>query len=114
MLRKAITSLALAVSVLALAVAVLACGAGAAGVPNHGQTSPERASARCVVPDLEVMRISEAKRTLRHAHCRPGKVKILNGKASRAVVVRQHPRPGVVLKAGTKVNIAAVEIKSTA
>jgi beta-lactam-binding protein with PASTA domain len=106
MQRKASASLVLAVTVLAF-------GASTAGALNRDQASPERASARCVVPNLHALGLAVAKRRLKKAHCSLGKVKILIGKARLAEVVKQHPKPGVVLKAGARVNVTALEIQNT-
>jgi hypothetical protein len=60
----------------------------------------------CTVPKLRGMRLKAAKRSLRRAGCGTGRVTRRRGaSARRAKVLRQKPRPGTVVPAGTKVAI---------
>jgi Glucodextranase, domain B/PASTA domain len=61
---------------------------------------------RCVVPKLKGKTLRKAKRLLKHAHCRLGKV---SRKASTRVkpgrVVKTHLKPGRRVRAGTRVRV---------
>jgi hypothetical protein len=57
----------------------------------------------CVVPKLKGKKLKAARRALKRAHCRLGKVRPKGQKKGR--VKRQSRRPGKVLLAGTKVNV---------
>lgn len=60
----------------------------------------------CVVPKLKKLRLKKAKKALRKAHCKPGKVKRrFSGKIKKGKVVRSGKRRGAVLPAGTKVKL---------
>ncbi|HEV2858593.1 MAG TPA: PASTA domain-containing protein [Solirubrobacterales bacterium] len=60
----------------------------------------------CVVPKLKKLRLKKAKKALRKAHCKPGKVKRrFNGKIKKGKVVRSGKRRGVLLPAGSKVKL---------
>lgn len=60
----------------------------------------------CVVPKLKRKKLKAAKRQLRKAGCKPGKVKRRKGvKAKAAKVVKQGRKPGKQLAPGTKVRI---------
>lgn len=61
----------------------------------------------CTVPKLKGKRLAAAKKRLRGAGCRPGKVKRLAGGSARAGrVVRQKPVAGKVIAPGAKVALA--------
>ena len=60
----------------------------------------------CVVPKLKGLKLKAAKRKLRLAYCKPGTLKKLrSAKASTGKIVKQNPKPGKTLAAGTKVNL---------
>jgi hypothetical protein len=66
---------------------------------------------QCIVPKLTGDRLALAKRKLRAAHCRLGKVtkaraaRRTRGKGHVTVVAKQSPKPGAVSAAGTKVSL---------
>jgi len=57
----------------------------------------------CVVPRVKGKQLKPAKRALRNAGCRPGKVKGPKGKAAK--VSKQNPKPGKVLAPGAMVSL---------
>lgn len=60
----------------------------------------------CVVPNLKKNKLNAAKNRLRHAGCKLGKVRKLDGvKAKNGLVVRQSPKPKAVKLPGAKVNL---------
>jgi uncharacterized repeat protein (TIGR01451 family) len=60
----------------------------------------------CVVPKLKKLRLKKAKKALRKAHCKPGKVKRrFSGKIKKGKVVRSGKHRGVLLPGGTKVKL---------
>ena len=60
----------------------------------------------CVVPKLRKLRLKKAKKALRAAHCKPGKVKrSFSGKIKKGRVVRSGKHRGVVLPTGSKVKL---------
>ncbi|MBV9311962.1 MAG: PASTA domain-containing protein, partial [Solirubrobacterales bacterium] len=58
---------------------------------------------KCVVPKLKGKKLKKAKKALKKAHCRVGKVRGKHRKHGK--VKRQKPKPGTILPAGSKVNI---------
>ena len=58
---------------------------------------------RCVVPKLKGKTLKKARKLLKKAHCRLGKVKGRKGKHAR--IRKQQPKPGTVLNAGSKVRV---------
>lgn len=84
-------------SVLGTAVAVV----GATNQPPVTITQP--ASKRCLVPRLKGLTLKRAKRTLKAAHCRLGRVARRHGR--RVVVARQSPKAGSRRAAQTKVSL---------
>ncbi|MFT4265018.1 MAG: PASTA domain-containing protein, partial [Nocardioides sp.] len=65
--------------------------------------APHQATPTCTVPRLVGKRLKAARNALRAAHCKLGKIR----RAHRGAqwVVRQKPKPGVVLPAGAKVTV---------
>ena len=60
----------------------------------------------CVVPKLKGRKLKAAKKRLRKASCKPGKVKRRNGVTSKTgKVVKQSPKPGKQLAPGSKVKM---------
>lgn len=60
----------------------------------------------CVTPKLKGMKLNAAKRKLKKARCRIGRVKATKGATARTgKVVKQMPRPGKARPVGTKVNV---------
>jgi beta-lactam-binding protein with PASTA domain len=51
------------------------------------------------------MTLSRAKKKLRKAHCRAGKVRLARAAARKGIVVRQSPKPRKRLRQGSKVNL---------
>jgi uncharacterized repeat protein (TIGR01451 family) len=73
---------------------------------NNSATAVSNLLRPCVVPKLKKLRLKKAKKALRKAHCKPGKVKRrFNGKIKKNRVIRSGKRRGVVLPAGTKVKL---------
>jgi hypothetical protein len=61
---------------------------------------------RCMVPKLNGKKLKAAKKAIRAADCKPGKVTKKNGVTPETGrVVRQTPKPGKALAAGTKVAV---------
>jgi IPT/TIG domain/PASTA domain len=60
----------------------------------------------CVVPKLKDNKLKAAKTRLRHAGCKVGKVKKLDGATAKTgLVTKQSPKPGKTRIPGTKVNL---------
>jgi uncharacterized repeat protein (TIGR01451 family) len=76
---------------------------------NHANDSASVTSTfvkPCTVPKLQKLRLKKAKQALRTAGCKPGKVKHrFSGKIKKGRVVRGGKHRGVVLPAGSKVNL---------
>jgi hypothetical protein len=72
--------------------------------PTTAPTTPA-----CVVPKLKGTKLKAAKKKLKKANCKLGKVKHMQGKKARkgkrAEVIGQSPKPGKVLAPGAKVNV---------
>ncbi|MBV9311387.1 MAG: PASTA domain-containing protein [Solirubrobacterales bacterium] len=58
---------------------------------------------KCVVPRLKGKTLKKAKKALKRAHCKLGKV--TGRKRKHGHVKKQKPKPGKVLAAGSKVSI---------
>jgi hypothetical protein len=84
-------------------------GAVDVGVSTPAGKSPAAAAdkytfkAVCVVPNLEGKTLKKAKKRLRRAHCRLGKVRPKAQEAGK--VEKEHPKPGRVRAAGHKVSV---------
>jgi hypothetical protein len=82
-----------------------------AGESAHAQVTvvynpPGPSAVRCKVPKTKGMKLSTAKRALRRAHCRVGKVKpVKSHSVRRGRVASTTPRPGRRLRAGAKVEL---------
>lgn len=64
------------------------------------------ASGECVVPKLKGKKLKAAKRAVRRANCRVGRIVMRSSaKVKRRHVIGQRPRPKTVLKAGAPVKI---------
>lgn len=61
------------------------------------------AAAQCVVPKLKGKKLKAAKKALKAADCRLGRVRPKGQKTGK--VKKQSPKPGKVLPAGSKVNV---------
>lgn len=74
---------------------------------EEGPESPhEEAPTGCTVPKLRGKRIAAARKALKRAHCRAGKVRRKRGpKAKRGRVLKQVPRAGKAVPAGAKVDL---------
>jgi uncharacterized repeat protein (TIGR01451 family) len=60
----------------------------------------------CVVPKLRGLRLKKAKKALRRAHCKPGKVTHrFSGKVKKGRVIRGGKHRGATLRAGSKVKL---------
>ena len=74
--------------------------------PADASTEPPAPAAHCVVPKLGGKKLKAAKKKIRAADCRTGKVKKTNGATSKTGKVKsQSPKPGKTLAAGAKINI---------
>jgi hypothetical protein len=88
-------------------------GAGATGSTGTGRgvtqstPKPARASVSCVVPQLVGQTVDRARRELRRAHCRLGKLTVRGGKHAHGSlrVLRQSARPHSVLRAGYRIDL---------
>jgi IPT/TIG domain-containing protein/PASTA domain-containing protein len=65
--------------------------------------TPPSTAASCKVPKLKGATLKQARKRLRRAHCKLGKVSGKKGRSAR--VVKQRPKPGKQLPAGGKVNL---------
>jgi beta-lactam-binding protein with PASTA domain len=73
---------------------------------NPGNDSATVLSKQCVVPKLKKRGLKKAKKALRKANCKPGKVsRRFNGKINEGKVIRGGKNRGKVLPAGSKVKI---------
>jgi IPT/TIG domain len=77
--------------------------AGGTSTPSGADRFTYASPRKCVVPRLRLKRLSAARRALKRAGCRLGSVR--GRRSKRAVVKRQHPRPGTVLAAGGRVSV---------
>jgi len=69
-------------------------------------TPPAATTPSCVVPKLRGSGLKGAKKALRRADCKPGKVtRRYSGKVKKGKVVRTRPRSGKILPAGSKVKL---------
>lgn len=69
-------------------------------------TPPAATTPSCVVPKLRGRGVKGAKKALRKANCKPGKVvRRYSGKVKKGKVIRPRPRSGKVLPAGSKVKL---------
>jgi beta-lactam-binding protein with PASTA domain len=60
----------------------------------------------CVVPKLAGKHLKAAKKSLKQANCKLGKVKKVTGPASKVgAVVKQSPKAGKALAPGSKVSV---------
>ncbi|HEX5375689.1 MAG TPA: PASTA domain-containing protein [Solirubrobacterales bacterium] len=57
----------------------------------------------CAVPKLKGKALKAAKKALRRADCKLGKIKRAEGKPGK--VIKQSPKPGKVIKSGSKVSV---------
>ena len=65
----------------------------------------EKASVACVVPRLRGKTLRSARRTIRRAHCKVGRVRHARSSRPRGRVLSQSPRAGARMPAGTKVKL---------
>jgi uncharacterized repeat protein (TIGR01451 family) len=72
---------------------------------NAGNDSVKVVSKQCVVPKLRTRRLKGAKKALRKANCKPGKVSSRYSKKPEGKVIRGSKSRGKVLPAGTKVKL---------
>lgn len=74
---------------------------------NQPRTVTARFSLKpgCLVPKLKGKTVEAAKRALRRAHCRTGKISHRYSQVKRNHVISQKPRPRRRLPIGTKVNL---------
>ena len=74
--------------------------------PVSPQPSPGPPPANCVVPTLGGKKLKAAKRTIRAANCKAGKVNKDQGTTARTGRVKsQSPKPGRILAPGAKIDI---------
>lgn len=75
-------------------------------VTFRGSLEAQAEADHCVVPKLRGKKFKAAKRAVRHAHCRVGRiVRRHSGKVKRRRVIRQRPRPRTKGPAGTPVKL---------
>lgn len=75
----------------------------AAGSATSAQTFAYKG---CKVPQLKGKKLKAAKKKIRKADCKLGKLKKLHGATAKSgKVTKQNPKPGKVLAPGTKVNV---------
>ncbi len=73
---------------------------------NAGNDSATRVAKQCVVPKLKTRGLKGAKKALRKANCKPGKVSYrFSGKAKEGKVIRGSKSRGKLLPAGSKVKL---------
>lgn len=73
---------------------------------NAGNDSATALASQCVVPKLKRRSVKGAKKALRKANCKPGKVKRrYNGKVKKGKVIRGGKARGKLLPAGSKVKL---------
>ncbi|HXQ89001.1 MAG TPA: PASTA domain-containing protein [Solirubrobacterales bacterium] len=73
---------------------------------NAGNDSTSLLTKQCVVPKLKKRSVKGAKKALRKANCKPGKVKHrFNGKVKEGKVIRGGKSRGKLLPAGSKVKV---------
>ena len=71
---------------------------------NHAVTATFKVL--CVVPKVKGKKLRAAKRSIRKAHCSPGKVtRAFSKKVKKGRVISQRPKPGKNLAAGSKVKL---------
>lgn len=74
---------------------------------NDSATVVSRVPRPCVVPKLRGLRLKKAKKALRRAHCKPGKVSHrFSGKIKKGRVIRGGKHRGKVLPTGSKVKLS--------
>jgi PASTA domain/Regulator of chromosome condensation (RCC1) repeat len=61
---------------------------------------------QCVVPSVVGKRLAKARARIAQAHCRVGRVTRIASRKSRNLVVRQSPRPGKRLQAGSRISLS--------
>lgn len=79
-------------------------GAGSASAAS-GLTPRASRKQFCVVPRVRGKKLAAARRTIRRANCRVGRVRKARSQRPRGRVLAQTPRPGKRLALGTKVNL---------
>ena len=74
---------------------------------NHAVTATfTSAPKKCVVPKVVGLKLAKAKTKIKKAHCRVGKItKKHSSKKKKGKVIKQSPRAGKHLKAGSKVKL---------
>ena len=78
-------------------------GGGEPGTTSGTQRAPAAATRRCVVPKLRGRTLGAAKRTLKRAGCRTGKVSKRRSRKHAGTVLAQSKRAGRRLARGTRV-----------
>ena len=74
---------------------------------NHAVTATfTSAPKKCIVPKVVGLKLAKAKTKIKKAHCRVGKItKKHSSKKKKGKVIKQSPRAGKHLKAGSKVKL---------
>ncbi len=85
------------------AVDVAVTTAGGTSASTSADRFTYRSPKKCVVPKLRLKRLRAARKALRRAGCRLGKVR--GRRSKKAVVKKQHPRPRTVLPRGGRVSV---------
>jgi IPT/TIG domain/PASTA domain len=87
----------------AVNVAVTTIAGTATSTQQFTSTAP---AATCIVPKLTGKKLKAARKAIKKADCKIGKVKKLEGATTKTgKVVKQNPKAGKVLAAGSKVNV---------
>jgi beta-lactam-binding protein with PASTA domain len=97
----------LAISIAGVVASLVLCAGARAEVVMTVSPSAGPASLSCVVPRLIGNELQSAKRKLRRADCRIGKVKKIAGaSATNGKIIAQSARPGAILPPGSRINVA--------
>ena len=86
---------------------VIVTATNGAGSATAASAPTRRVSRRpvCIVPRLMGKRLAGARRSIRAAHCAPGRVRRVASRKARGRVIGQGLKPGLHRPAGTKVNL---------
>jgi uncharacterized repeat protein (TIGR01451 family) len=79
---------------------------------NSGNDSVAVVTSQCVVPKLRTRSVKRAKKALRRANCKPGKVTRRSSSKVKGKVIRAGKRRGKVLPKGSKVTLVVSRGKS--
>jgi hypothetical protein len=77
--------------------------------PDWGPADVPAAAAACVVPKLKDKSLGKAKKVLKAAHCKLGKVSRKRSGKKPGTVLKQSPKPGKRLASGAKVRVVVAK-----